>query len=83
MSFISTRLNKSASVIHIAIGWLCYQSHHHLAILGSRSIEQLKVNIEATNWKISEKEMNEVDNIIHKSGLWKKIKSSPDTFLEK
>jgi aryl-alcohol dehydrogenase-like predicted oxidoreductase len=75
-------LNDGRTVAELAIAWLLAQNGVSVVLAGVRDLQQLEVNIRATNWILSSKELARIDEIIDKMNLMVQVKAMPETLFE-
>lgn len=75
-------IQREMTAGNLALIWLLTQPNVSAAVLGIRNKLQLLDNIQAITKKLSQDDMQEIDEIIKKTGMLQKSLSDPPTFLE-
>lgn len=73
---------RGHTVAELAIAWLLTRRDISLVLAGMRNVDQLEMNIHATEWTLSNRDQAEIDIIIENFDLMSQVKAMPETFFE-
>jgi len=73
---------RGRSLAELAISWLLSKEQISTVLVGVRDLEQLKNCVEAVDWKLSDNDLNCIDEVIERLGLTGKVKENPEVFFE-
>jgi aryl-alcohol dehydrogenase-like predicted oxidoreductase len=70
------------TITELSIAWLLARPGVSVVLAGMRNLQQLETNARATEWKLSDDDMKQIDGIIEKLGMTSQVEAMPETFLE-
>lgn len=73
---------RGFSLAQLAIAWLLKKENVSVVLVGVRNLDQLRTNVQATQWKLTKEDEAEIDILIENMGLMSQVKAMPETFLE-